>query len=93
MTILVTGVAGFIGYHLARRLIERGDDVIGIDNLSAYYDRGLKEARIAELRKLDAEHFAFQRIDFADDEALARALRPLEFDRIVHLGAQAGVRY
>jgi UDP-glucuronate 4-epimerase len=93
MTILITGVAGFIGYSVARRLIGRGESVIGIDNLNPYYDPRLKEDRLAELGKLNASDFSFHKVDFADHEALASVLDPLDFDRIIHLGAQAGVRY
>ena len=93
MTTLVTGAAGFIGYHVARALMARGDKVIGIDNLNPYYDPQLKRDRLTELHKLNAVAFKFLEVDFADHEALERALAPLGFDRIVHLGAQAGVRY
>jgi len=93
MTTLVTGVAGFIGYHVARRLMERGDSVVGIDNLNDYYDPGLKADRIAALGALNSGGFAFERVDFADHAALDKALAGHDFDRIVHLGAQAGVRY
>jgi len=93
MTTLVTGAAGFIGYHVARRLLDRGESVIGIDNLNPYYDPQLKEDRLAELGKPSVGAFAFHKLDFADHEALERTLGPLDFDRIVHLGAQAGVRY
>ena len=93
MTILVTGVAGFIGYHVARRLLERGERVIGIDNLNPYYDPRLKQDRLDELRTLDTGELVFHEVDFADRDALSGALDPIEFDRIVHLGAQAGVRY
>lgn len=93
MTTLVTGVAGFIGYHVARALLARGETVIGIDDLNSYYDPRLKEARLAELRAAGADGFAFHRLDFAEHEALDAALAGLAFDRIVHLGAQAGVRY
>jgi UDP-glucuronate 4-epimerase len=93
MTTLVTGAAGFIGYHVARHLLARGETVIGIDNLNPYYDPTLKEARLDELRKLNSGAFHFHRVDFADHEALDAALAPLDFDRIIHLGAQAGVRY
>jgi UDP-glucuronate 4-epimerase len=93
MTTLVTGAAGFIGYHVARRLMARGDAVIGIDNLNDYYDPALKRGRLAELDKLNAGAFRFLEVDFADADALERALAGSEFDRIVHLGAQAGVRY
>jgi UDP-glucuronate 4-epimerase len=90
---LVTGAAGFIGYHVARQLLARGESVTAIDNLNAYYDPAMKEARLVELRKLKAGAFRFERIDFADHEALERAIGDADFDRIVHLGAQAGVRY
>jgi UDP-glucuronate 4-epimerase len=93
MTILVTGAAGFIGYHVARRLLEQGERVIGIDNLNPYYDPQLKQDRLAELGRLNSGEFAFLPIDFADHEALDRGLGALDFDRIVHLGAQAGVRH
>ena len=93
MTVLVTGAAGFIGYHVARRLLERGEQVIGIDNLNGYYDVALKQARVAELQRGFGDTFRFVRLDFSDLEALNASLGALEFDRIVHLGAQAGVRY
>jgi len=93
LNILVTGAAGFIGFHVARKLLERGDGVIGLDNLNAYYDPDLKLARIAELEKLSPDRFKFVRADFSDREDLDRTLDKLAFDRIVHLGAQAGVRY
>ena len=93
MRVLVTGVAGFIGFSLARRLLERGDRVIGIDVVNAYYDVGLKEARLARLRGQGGERFAFHRVDFADRVALDAVTAGGGFERIVHLGAQAGVRY
>jgi len=93
MTVLVTGVAGFIGYHVARALLERGEAVIGIDNLNPYYDPRLKRDRLAVLEALDGGDFRFEQVDFSDADALERALGPARFDRIVHLGAQAGVRY
>jgi UDP-glucuronate 4-epimerase len=93
MAVLVTGAAGFIGYHVSRRLLERGDAVIGIDNLNAYYDPRLKEDRLAALRRMGTGRFDFHQLDFADGDGLDQALAPLAFDRIVHLGAQAGVRY
>jgi UDP-glucuronate 4-epimerase len=92
MAILVTGAAGFIGYHVARRLIERGERVIGIDDLNPYYDPRLKQDRLAELDGL-AGDFTFEKVDFSDAGALEQAVGALDFDRIVHLGAQAGVRY
>ena len=93
MIILVTGAAGFIGFHLAKRLMERGDVVIGIDNLNGYYDPQLKRNRIASLREKHGNAFQFLELDFADAGALDAALERSEFDRIAHLGAQAGVRY
>ncbi|MCC7374092.1 MAG: NAD-dependent epimerase [Verrucomicrobiales bacterium] len=91
MKIIVTGAAGFIGFHVARRLLDRGDEVIGIDNLNDYYDVRLKEARLQRLT--GNAGFTFQRLDLADRpgiEALFRETRP---ERVIHLGAQAGVRY
>ena len=93
MRVIVTGAAGFIGFNVARRLLARGDSVIGIDVVNAYYDVALKEARLAVLRAEGGNRFAFLRLDFADMGALTAALEGMEFDRIVHLGAQAGVRY
>ena len=92
MTVLVTGAAGFIGYSLSRRLLERGDQVVGIDNINSYYDPQLKRNRLSMLRE-HQERFRFIELDFADMGALSDGLRGTEFDRIVHLGAQAGVRY
>jgi UDP-glucuronate 4-epimerase len=90
--VLVTGAAGFIGFHLARSLLERGDDVVGVDNLNAYYDVGLKEARLALLR--ENPRFAFERVDLADRAAMQRLFAVSgRFDAIVNLAAQAGVRY
>ncbi len=93
MTILVTGAAGFIGFHLADALLARGDRVIGIDDLNAYYDPRLKQARLDTLRARHGDAFTFHALDFADEAALEAALAGAEFDRIAHLGAQAGVRY
>lgn len=91
--VLITGAAGFIGYNLATRLIARGDRVTGIDNINDYYDVSLKEARLADLHSKSGGLFAFEKVDFADHVALEKALAPHQFDSIVHLGAQAGVRY
>ena len=93
MAVLVTGVAGFIGSSTARALLARGDDVVGIDNLNDYYDPALKQARLDRLSADFGDRFRFDRIDFADAAALAALGRAYDFDRIVHLGAQAGVRY
>lgn len=93
MKVLVTGVAGFIGYSLARQLMARGDEVIGIDVMNDYYDVRVKEARLAALREMGGSAFRFHKIDFADYAALTTALADEQFDRIAHLGAQAGVRY
>lgn len=93
MKVLVTGAAGFIGYSLATRLLARGDEVIGVDIVNDYYDPRLKEARLARLARQGGGRFTFLRTDFADYPALTAALEGMHFDRIVHLGAQAGVRY
>lgn len=89
---MVTGAAGFIGFHTALRLLGRGEQVVGIDNMNAYYDVRLKEGRLTELKRF--ENFTFHRLDIADKaamEGLCRAEGP--FTRVVHLAAQAGVRY
>ncbi len=89
--ILVTGAAGFIGFYLAKRFAERGDDVLGIDNMSDYYDVTLKESRLGELRKL--KNFRFIRMDVADRAAVEQLFAENTFDRVIHMAAQAGVRY
>jgi UDP-glucuronate 4-epimerase len=92
MTVLVTGAAGFIGFHVSAALLRRGERVLGVDNLNDYYDVTLKEARLAELRRRPG--FAFERVELAERGALAALLRRHpDTDRIVHLAAQAGVRY
>ena len=88
--VLVTGAAGFIGYHVARALLARGEAVIGVDNLNDYYEVSLKEARLAQLR--DLAGFSFHRMDVADP-ALRDLFREVAPPRVVHLAAQAGVRY
>ena len=93
MTILITGAAGFIGHHVSERLLARGEQIVGIDNLNDYYSVQLKRDRIARQQQLHGNAFRFIQVDFADPEALRQALDGEEFDRIVHLGAQAGVRY
>ena len=90
---LVTGVAGFIGMHTAEALLARDGRVVGIDSLNDYYDPALKRARLAELTARHGDRFTFLHVDFADAAALSAALRPYDIERIVHLGAQAGVRY
>ena len=89
--ILVTGAAGFIGYHVARRLLENGKQVVGLDNLNAYYDPKLKDARLAELAKFKG--FEFVRLDLADRAEMARLFTMRRFPHVVHLAAQAGVRH
>ncbi|MDD5303401.1 MAG: NAD-dependent epimerase [Elusimicrobia bacterium] len=91
MKILVTGAAGFIGMHVCERLLARGDDVVGLDDLNGYYDVGLKEARLARLTPRG--NFRFVRIDVADARATAELFAAERFERVVHLAAQAGVRY
>jgi UDP-glucuronate 4-epimerase len=93
MTTLITGMAGFIGMHAAERLLSRGDRVVGIDNINSYYDPLLKNARIARLTARFGSLLAFVRTDFADRTALDAVADRFAFDRIIHLGAQAGVRY
>lgn len=90
MKILVTGAAGFIGFHLTQRLLGRGDEVVGIDNLNDYYPVVLKEAR---LREIADPAFRFIKMDIADREALPRLFEAEKFDAVVNLAAQAGVRY
>jgi UDP-glucuronate 4-epimerase len=89
--VLVTGAAGFIGYHVARRLLENGRQVVGLDNMSAYYDPKLKEARLAELSKLKG--FQFVKLDLADRAGMAALFKEHRFPFVVHLAAQAGVRH
>jgi UDP-glucuronate 4-epimerase len=93
MRVLVTGAAGFIGFSLISRLLARGDEVVGIDNLNDYYSVALKHSRRDRLVEAGGNRFRFERVDFADTAALAATLEPHGFERIVHLGAQAGVRY
>ena len=92
MTVLVTGAAGFIGYHVAEALLARGEQVIGVDNVNDYYDVRLKEARLERLAGRNG--FSFQRIDLADYDAMSALMKDArDVRRIVHLAAQAGVRY
>ncbi len=89
--VLVTGAAGFIGFHTSLRFLDQGATVVGVDNLNEYYDVGLKKARLARLE----EHagFSFYRLDLQDRAAVESLFQSHQFDRVVHLGAQAGVRY
>ncbi|MGP0887154.1 NAD-dependent epimerase, partial [Serratia sp. CY74308] len=91
MKFLVTGAAGFIGYHVAERLLTAGHQVVGIDNLNDYYDVGLKTARLDRLA--DKPGFRFIKLDLADREGMAALFAEHQFQRVIHLGAQAGVRY
>jgi UDP-glucuronate 4-epimerase len=91
MRILVTGAAGFIGYHTAERLLARGNEVIGLDNLNDYYDVTLKQARLSRLT--GREGFSFRKVDLADQPAMEALFRSDRPDRVIHLAAQAGVRY
>ena len=91
MKVLVTGAAGFIGSTTARRLLARGDEVVGLDNLNDYYDVNLKKARLAILQK--EPNFRFEFLDLANREGMEKLFASARFDRVVHLAAQAGVRY
>lgn len=96
MTTLVTGNAGFIGFHTARRLLERGEAVVGFDSVNDYYDPTLKEARLKELEKTAQETgsaYTFIRANLADRAAVEDCFKTHNFDRVIHLAAQAGVRY
>jgi UDP-glucuronate 4-epimerase len=91
MKFLVTGAAGFIGFHTAIRLLDRGDEVVGVDNLNSYYDPTLKEARLAELQRRNG--FTFFRQDIAERGAMAELFVRTRPEKVIHLAAQAGVRY
>src|SRR5690606_4044159 len=91
MKVLVTGAAGFIGYHVSLKLLERGDEVVGLDNLNDYYDPALKRARLDRL--LPHNGFRFVHLDVADRAGMEALFRESDFRRVVHLAAQAGVRY
>jgi UDP-glucuronate 4-epimerase len=100
MKYLVTGAAGFIGFHVTQRLCEQGHDVVGIDNLNDYYDVNLKLARLAELdqftdsnTKNNSGNFRFIKLDLTEREGMAALFTNEKFDRVIHLAAQAGVRY
>ena len=91
MRVLVTGAAGFIGYHTAKALLERGEEVVGLDNLNTYYDVNLKEARLNQLQ--GRQGFTFHKLDLADRAGMERLFAEGRPQRVIHLGAQAGVRY
>lgn len=91
MKVLVTGAAGFIGFHVAQQLLSRGDQVLGLDNLNDYYDVKLKLARLALIQ--DHANFVFAEVDLADTETLQTLFRQHRFDAVINLAAQAGVRY
>nr|WP_299500868.1 NAD-dependent epimerase [uncultured Rhizobium sp.] len=96
MKVLVTGNAGFIGYHVAKRLIERGDEVVGFDVVNDYYDPALKEARLALLEEAAGRQggrYSFVRANLADRAAVETCFADHTFDRVIHLAAQAGIRY
>lgn len=92
MRVLVTGAAGFVGFHVAAALLARGDAVTGLDNLNDYYDPALKQARLDELGRMGGD-WSFRRADLADRAAVDAAFAAGPFDRVIHLAAQAGVRY
>lgn len=91
MKYLVTGAAGFIGMHTSKRLLEAGQEVVGLDNLNSYYDPALKEYRLAQLQPYP--NFRFVKLDLADREGMAKLFKQEHFQRVIHLAAQAGVRY
>jgi UDP-glucuronate 4-epimerase len=90
LRILVTGAAGFIGYHIAHRLIREGHEVVGLDNLNDYYDPSLKRARLSRLQNAG---FTFEQIDLKESDRIAALFKERQFERVIHLAAQAGVRY
>lgn len=92
MKILVTGVAGFIGMHVAKFLLQRGDTVVGLDNINDYYDPSIKEDRLKLLEQIDAD-FAFHRMDLGDADSINELFAHEKFDKVINLAAQAGVRY
>jgi len=96
-THLVTGTAGFIGFHYALRLLRAGENVVGLDNVNDYYSVSLKRDRLKEIDRVAAESgsgtFAFVEADLADQAAVDQVFANYTFDRVVHLAAQAGVRY
>lgn len=96
MKVLVTGAAGFIGFNVAKKLLERGDDVVGFDNMNDYYDPALKQARLAVLKDTATQTqqtFTFIHANLADKAIVDQCFQDHQFDRVIHLAAQAGVRY
>ena len=91
MKILVTGAAGFIGFHTSLALLARGDEVVGVDNMNTYYDVRLKEARLAQLE--GRQGFRFVKLDIADRDGVAALFASEKFDRVINLAAHSGVRY
>src|SRR5688572_29086237 len=91
MRFLVTGAAGFIGYHTSKALLDRGDEVIGLDNINSYYDVRLKEARLSMLQGRNG--FSFHKLDLVDRAGMERLIAETRPQRVIHLAAQAGVRY
>ena len=91
MRVLVTGAAGFIGMHVCRQLLDRGDEVVGVDNLNDYYDPALKQGRLGQLESY--KQFSFHTCDLANAEQLANIFSNFEPQRVINLAAQAGVRY
>ena len=89
--ILITGAAGFIGFHLAKKRLQAGDEVVGVDNLNDYYDVSLKKSRLEQLKKYP--NFTFEKLDISDRESVARLFKKYSFISVVNLAAQAGVRY
>lgn len=91
MKILVTGAAGFIGFHTAKKLLERGEEVVGLDNLNEYYDPNLKRSRLSQLQPMP--NWRFVKLDLADRSGMLELFKAERFERVIHLAAQAGVRY
>ena len=90
MKILITGSAGFIGFHAVKKFLELGHEIVGIDNINDYYDTNLKKSR---LQQISSTRFKFIKADFADNLAVKKVFNDHVFDRVIHLGAQAGVRH
>src|SRR5579859_6677621 len=91
MPVLVTGSAGFIGFHVTRRLLQQGHEVVGVDNFNDYYDPNLKYGRLAQI--LEYPRFRFLKLDLADRPRTAKLFQKIRPSRVIHLAAQAGVRY